>query len=273
MQGLTEFLPVSSSGHLILGSAVLGLPAPGLSFSVMVHLGTAFATIVMLWREIAWLVKGVFAPDRRSDRGRAIGAILLIVVASIPGGLLGVFGGDFIEQAFSSLTVAAVGLIITGFVLALSVRAGRSARRGYSGHKPSAGSSGAKVLGTVNFGRAVNVGLAQAVAVIPGISRSGLTIATGLLSGMSREDSARFSFLLALPAVFGGALLDYRKAASAGTSLFSTQAATGALVAFVAGVFALAVVFRLVRRGELSKFAYYCWAAGGITLVWTLIKR
>lgn len=267
LQGLSEFLPISSSGHLILGSAVLGLPAPGLSFSIMVHLGTALATIVMLWREIVWLTRGVLAPSRGDDRGRALGITGMLVIASVPGAVIGVFGGDFVERAFSSPIVASAGLIFTGFVLWLSGLDGRSGRR-----SRSTSGAGDEPLSTVTLGRAVGIGVAQAVAITPGISRSGMTIATGLMLGLSREDAARFSFLLALPAVFGGAFLDYRKAAEAGTSMYSSAGVIGAAVAFVTGVFALAVVFRVVRRGELSKFAYYCWAVGGASLVWFLTR-
>ena len=267
LQGLSEFLPVSSSGHLILGSAVLGLPAPGLSFSIMVHLGTALATVVMLWREIGWLLKGVLAPESRGDRGRALGVIGMLVVASVPGALVGVLGADLVERAFSSPIVASAGLIATGFVLWLSGLGGRSGRR-----SPTTSDVRQETLSTVTLGRAVGIGVAQAVAITPGISRSGMTMATGLMSGLSREDAARFSFLLALPAVFGGAFLDYRKAAEAGASMYSSTGLVGAAVAFVAGIFALAVVFRVVRRGELSKFAYYCWAVGGVSLAWFLTR-
>jgi undecaprenyl-diphosphatase len=270
LQGLSEFLPISSSGHLILGSALLGLPAPGLSFSIMVHLGTAFATILMLWREIVWLVKGLFAPANREERGRASAVVAYLALASVPAAVLALLAGDFIERVFSSPIVASCGLIVTGVVLYMTRtprrRRGRPASRSVDG-VGSAGSS-PETLRTVTLGRAVGIGVAQAVAIAPGVSRSGMTMASGLLLGMSREDAARFSFLLALPAVFGGALLDYLGTAEAGSSMFTSAGLTGAIVAFAAGVFALAVVFRVVRRGELSKFAFYCWAVGAASLAW-----
>jgi len=281
LQGLTEFLPVSSSGHLILGSALLGLPAPGLSFSIMVHLGTALATVVMLRREIAWLLRGIFAERYGS---RALSATWFLVVASVPGALVGVAGGRLIEDAFSSIWVASVGLIVTGLVLWQSRLAARPGGRGVravsdrsgSRRRPGSQASGepaGDILGTVTLRRALSVGVAQAFAVVPGISRSGATIATGLLAGLSREDAARFSFLLSLPAVFGAALLDFRKAALSDAPVFSGVALTGAAIAFVSGVVALSAVFRAVKKGELSSFAYYCWVVGGVSLVWFLVLR
>lgn len=282
IQGLTEFLPVSSSGHLILGSELMGLPAPGLSFSIMVHLGTALATAVMLWREIAWLLEGLFVPGkaRGGDRGRAWAAAGYLVVASIPGAALGILAGDFIDRVFSSGGIAAVGLIVTGFVLMASRRGGtparlRDVRRAGLDGGPREAPGAARdrgMLGTVTVSRSIVIGIAQAIAVLPGVSRSGSTITAGLLSGLSREDAARFSFLLSVPATVGAAFLEYRKLSAAGSPIVTGQGLLGAAVAFVAGVFALAAVFRVVRKGELSKFAYYCWAAGAASLVWLLVR-
>ena len=259
VQGLSEFLPISSSGHLILGAAVLGLPAPGLSFSIMVHLGTVLATVVMLWREVRWLVLGVFAPDDPSHRARALGVAGLVLLGSLPAAVVAVLAGDVIGEAFSSPVVASAGLLVTGLALFFSRDAGKRA---------SSASPG--ILTTVGLGRAFIIGLAQAVAITPGVSRSGMTIATGLMTGVSREDSARFSFLLAIPAVLGGALLDFREAAG---PVLTPTAITGAAVSFAAGVLALGVVFRAVRKGDLSKFAYYCWAVGLPSLIWFLVRR
>ncbi len=290
IQGLTEFLPVSSSGHLLLGSLVLGLPAPGLSFSLLLHLGTALATVLMLWQEIAWLLKGIFLPASGRERARAWSIVGLLAVASVPGAVAGLFFGDFLDTVFGSGGVAAVGLIITGFILRYSARAGTGAmearaqsaegdehyerprsvrrnRRGRDGHGDT------PLLGTVDLRRAIVVGLSQGVAVIPGISRSGTTITSGLLSGMDREDAARFSFLLALPAVFGGALLDFREAVALGEPVFDAMGLAGALVAFVSGVFALSFVFRAVRKGDLAKFGYYCWAAGVLSLLYLMFRQ
>jgi undecaprenyl-diphosphatase len=289
IQGLTEFLPVSSSGHLLLGSLVLGLPAPGLSFSLLLHLGTALATVVMLWQEIAWLLRGIFLPGSSRERTRAWSIVGLLAVASVPGAVAGLFFGDFLDTVFGSGGVAAAGLIITGFILRYSARArtgdtepraraegdeqgerSRSVRRNRRGRE---GHGDAPLLGTVDLRRAIIVGLSQGVAVIPGISRSGTTITSGLLSGMDREDAARFSFLLALPAIFGGALLDFREALALGEPIFGAAGFFGALVAFLSGLFALSFVFRAARKGDLAKFGYYCWAAGVLSLLYLMFRQ
>lgn len=289
IQGFTEFLPVSSSGHLILGSTILGLPVPGLSFSIMLHVGTGFAVLVMLRNELIWILRALMKPDTPDQRQRASRICAYVVLASIPAGLVGILASDLVERSFSSGGVAALGLIVTGFVLkATSGRGERTQeepggdptsdqgqeypsyrsessqqrrtrrRRGYR----VSGADQRSAMPSVNLGRALVVGMAQAVAVVPGISRSGATIASGLLSGLSREDAPRFSFLLSIPAVFGAALLDIRAAAASGVQVLTGQALVGAATSFLAGLFALSVVFRVVRRGEIWGFAYYCWIAG-----------
>lgn len=297
IQGFTEFLPVSSSGHLILGSAILGLPVPGLSFSIMLHVGTGFAVLVMLRRELTWILRALLRPDTPDERQRAVRLAAYVVLASIPAALVGILASDLIERSFSSGGVAALGLIVTGFLLKLTSwrrpdaeeevelpeREGRSQeypsyrptsdsgrrfrrRRGRGGRASRSGGD----MPSVSLWRAALVGLSQAVAIVPGISRSGATIASGLLSGISREDAPRFSFLLSIPAVFGAALLDIRAAAASGASILTWQAFVGAATSFVAGLFALSVVFRVVRRGEISAFAYYCWIAGLSSLIYLM---
>ncbi len=270
VQGLTEFLPVSSSGHLALAAKFLGLPSPGLAFSIWVHIGTAMATIVMLRKEIAWLVKGVFVPALKEDRRRPLAIAGYIIAASVPAAVIGLLFEDKIEASFSSAIVASIGLIITGCFLQFSRP---TAANGFQGRNTLQRSkAGEFTLGTVTFPRSVAVGISQAIAIVPGISRSGATIISGLLSGMSREDAARFSFLLSLPAVFGAALLDARSALVAHVSPISTNSVLGAGISFVIGLFALRFLLKIVRQGELSKFSYYCWAAGAVSLVLSLLR-
>ncbi len=270
VQGLTEFLPVSSSGHLTLGAKFLGLPSPGLAFSIWVHLGTAMATIVMLHREIAWLLKGVFTPVLKEDRRRSLAITGYIIAASVPAGAIGLLFEDKIEASFSSGIAASIGLIITGCFLQLSRP---KAANGFQSRNTSQGPKARQsALDTVTFPRSMAVGISQAIAVVPGISRSGTTIVSGLLSGMSREDAARFSFLLSLPAVFGAGLLDVRSALAAHVSPISANGLIGAGVSFLTGLFALSFLFKTVRKGELSKFSYYCWAVGVISLSFSLLR-
>lgn len=195
IQGLTEFLPVSSSGHLILGASLFGLEAPGLSFSIILHVGTALATIIMLRDDIASIFRGLFGP-KGAERSRAFQLVGFTVLASFPAALAGLLAGDVLENMYFSQQLAALGLVGTGLLLVLNRP--KESERGVPG----------ALLGTVTGGKAFAVGLGQAVAVIPGVSRSGTTIVTAMSSGVSREDAARFSFLLSLPAVFGAALLD-----------------------------------------------------------------
>jgi len=305
IQGFTEFLPVSSSGHLMLGAELLKLPSPGLSFSIWVHVGTALATVVVLRKEIFWIVAGLFKPKMPAQRSRVLQVLSYVIIASVPSAFVALLAEDLVERLFSSAFVAAVGLLFTGTFLSLArareklpcvsgdrasgkngtvaFRKTSEARPGYPTYRSN------KVGGVVSrrantfcskmkvendqefsslkFGRILAVGLSQALAIVPGVSRSGITITTGLLAGMSREDAARFSFLLSLPAVFGAGLLDIRSMLSTGQALVSRQAFLGAAISFVAGLLALTVVFRMVRRGELSRFSYYCWTVGLVSLI------
>ena len=242
-------------------------------------------------------MRGIFMPGSRGERARAFSLVGLLAVASVPGAVVGVFLGDFLDTVFGSGGVAALGLILTGFILrgasrldipALGGKAhsegpedaggpvtdagvrGSPARRGR--RRGRIRGDGTPVLSTVNLRRALIVGISQGVAVIPGISRSGATIAAGLFAGMEREDAARFSFLLALPAIFGGALLDFRDAIAVGEPVLSLPGLLGAAVAFVSGLFAISPVFRVVRKGDLKKFAYYCWVVGALSLIYLMVR-
>lgn len=268
IQGLTEFLPVSSSGHLTFGAKFFGLPSPGLSFSIWVHVGTAFATVAMLHQEIAWLLKGLFAPETQKDRQRVLTVIGYIIAASVPAAIVGLLFDDLIETSFSSSIVASIGLIITGCFLQMlkpGMKSGaRNRRMPVESQQP--------VLSTVTLPKSLTVGVCQAIAIVPGISRSGITITSGVLSGMSREDAARFSFLLSLPAVFGAGLLDIRSVLVAKTPVITVHNLIGALISFLVGLFALRFMFKTVREGELWKFSYYCWAVGAISLVLAFLR-
>ena len=262
IQGLTEFLPVSSSGHLVLAQELLSVKEPGLSFAIWAHVGTTGSTLIFLWKEITWLLRGILhsgrpreselrgSIDACRDPWRVIGLVLL---GSVPAALVGLAFNDLIEEAFSSPLLASSGLLFTGFVLFLyGLRKGRL----------KADNRNLEPFETVNWKRALTAGVAQALAVLPGVSRSGMTIVAGVSSGMHREDAARFSFFLALVAVAGGALLDVRAAIAAETPVFTAAGAVGAAAALLTGLAALALVFRMVRRGNFAVFAYYCWAAG-----------
>jgi len=245
VQGLTEFLPVSSSGHLVLAGALLGVPEGSLSFDIMVHLGTLTAVLAVYRADIARLIAGI-AARRRPDLVLAG----LLVLGSIPAGIAGFLLADGVESLFDSPAVVSAMLLVTGTVL-FSTRFFRAGDR----REPRAAGS-------------LAVGLSQAVAILPGVSRSGMTISAGLLAGLGRESAARFSFLLSIPAILGAALLDLTGGDGIGT-LDPGVAATGFALSAVTGYFALRLLIRFLAAGRFHLFAWYCWALGGIGLALT----
>jgi undecaprenyl-diphosphatase len=242
LQGLTEFLPVSSSGHLVLAQRLLGLDSPGVALEAALHLGTLLAVVIYFWGDVARLAAGSLRPSGREERRY----VLFLALATLPIALAGFLGRDLLERAFSSPRLVGALLLVTALVLAaaslLSPR-----RRG------------------VVLGDAIWVGIAQVAALLPGISRSGITISAGLLRGLSPEEAARFSFLLSIPAVAGAGvlgLLDGGGQAGEGAGLL-----VGALVALASGLGAIHFLLRLLYRGRLWWFSVYCLAVGIVALV------
>ncbi len=246
VQGLTEFLPVSSSGHLALASNLLDVPEGGLAFDIVLHLGTLVAVFVFYWKDIIALVRGIILRERKS---LTLG--LTLVAGTIPVAIAGFLFGDFIESLRSSMFFVSGALAFTGAILF------------FSGRIPSAGESG------ITFKRGLLVGLAQALAILPGVSRSGTTICTGLFTGLSREEAARFSFLLAIPAILGAAV---KELPSASWSIPFGNIMIGFVVSAVVGFGALSLLVKFVKQGKLSGFAWYCWTVALAGLAVTLIK-
>ena len=255
MQGLTEFLPVSSSGHLVIAQALFGRQEPQLLFDVMLHVGTLVAIGVVFKKDIVDLARALLGKTQgeSADRSSATRMLVALVAGCVPTAVIGVGFADQLERLFASTTAAGVGLIITGLIL-MSTR--------FKGAASS--DAGAGAPGRIGIGRALLIGTAQGLAICPGISRSGSTIAVALLLGVERELAARFSFLLAIPAILGALafeLKDYSPSANGsqagvGAMLF------GAVIAAAVGVLALKLLLHFVRGGRLSAFAYYCWALG-----------
>lgn len=244
VQGLTEFLPVSSSGHLVIFQHLLGMKEPPLTFDIMVHVGTLAAVFVVFWPDIVSIIKRPFSR-----------LTLLIVVGCIPAGIMGVCLGPYFEQAFESLLVVGVGLLITGFLLVGSERVATK-------------NLGLKDWSNTTIWDALLIGIMQGIAITPGISRSGSTIAGSLLRGLDREYAARFSFLLSIPVILGAAIMEVKDIP---LSVFTggdwVPLLIGPVVAAFSGYLAIKVVLRLLKRGRLSVFAYYCWVVGLITLI------
>ena len=265
LQGLTEYLPVSSSGHLAIGSHILGIEAEeNLMFTVAVHVATVLSTLVVLGGEIIRLVRGTFGPLNASASGLArLNAdqryMLNILVSMIPIFVVGIFFKDAVEWIYGQgLLVVGCCLLVTAGLLAYS----------YYG-KPRQKES-------ISLLDAFIIGIAQAVAVLPGLSRSGSTIATGLILGNNKAHMAQFSFLMVIPPILGEALLDTIKAAKEGFSAAFGDLSVMALVvgfvaAFVSGIAACKWMIGIVRRGKLIYFAYYCVAVGAVTLAYHFI--
>ncbi len=241
IQGLTEFLPISSSGHLVLVPALLNRDGPDLATAAMLHLGTLVAVLVYYRSDIAAMAT-FDRPGRRK--------ITLIVIGSVPAVILGFAIKDTVEGLVDDPRSVAFMLIVTGVIL-LGTTLVRIGDRTFSGMRPL---------------DALLVGLAQATALIPGISRSGMTITAGLLRGMSRRDAARFAFLLGIPVIAGAGLLEMIDALSSGASIGATVW-VAVVVAGLSGYAAIAILLRVLTRIGLAPFGIYCVAAGALALV------
>ena len=252
VQGLTEFLPVSSSGHLAIGKAVLGVePAGDLIFEVTVHAATVLATIVVFRKQIWKLLCGLFK-FKYNDETDYIAKICL---SMIPVLIVGVFFKDAVEAAFSSLLVVGIALLVTALLLTLSDYLAGKAREIK------------EYRNGISFWQALVVGVGQALAVIPGLSRSGTTISTGLLCGVKRENMAQFSFLMVLVPILGEMFLDVVGGDFAASSVGVLPLLVGFLAAFASGLFACKVMIALVRKAKLKWFGLYCAIVGLLVLI------
>ena len=257
VQGLTEFLPVSSSGHLAIGREILGVQASeDLVFEVTVHAATVLATIIVFRKQIGRLLAGLFKFKYNDETDY----ILKICVSMIPVFVVGVFFKDYVEALFSSLYVVGGARLLTAALLFFSDR--KSQAPASSLPAPRSG---------ISWWQALVIGLGQAVAVIPGLSRSGTTISTGLLSGVRREDVAQFSFLMVIVPILGEAFLDVVGGDMASSTIGFLPLAVGFVAAFLSGLFACKVMIALVKKAKLKWFALYCLLAGATTLICTAL--
>lgn len=250
LQGLAEFLPISSSGHLVLGRSLLGLEDVGLTFDVALHVGTLVAVLVAYRADVVALLKGLLRGDWRLP--------LWLVVASIPAAVLGVGAGDFFEAASTSTVVAGWGLLVTAGLLALGERGAR--------RQPEGDSTEAESVPPLWM--ALVIGVAQAAALVPGISRSGSTIAAGLMLGLAGTQAARLSFLMSLIAVGGAALLKLPDAMDVGFgSVSGPMMAVGVLLAALTGLASLRLLLMFLARRSLMPFVVYTGCLGLLTLI------
>jgi len=258
VQGLTEFLPVSSSGHLAIGREILGVEAAeDLVFEITVHVATVLATIIVFRKQIWKLLCGLFKFKYNDETDY----ILKICVSMIPVFIVGLFFKDKVESMFSSLLVVGLALIVTAMLLFFSDvygGKGKVAARSYRNG--------------IGWWQALAVGVGQACAVVPGLSRSGTTISTGLLCGVKRSDVAQFSFLMVLVPILGEAFLDLVGGDVASSSVGTVPLIVGFLAAFVSGLFACKVMIALVKKARLSWFALYCAVVGLAVIIFTMLK-
>ncbi len=251
VQGVTEFLPVSSSGHLVVAEAAIGLSTPGVLVEVILHVATLLA-VVIVYRDALWrLVRGSFVGDRSAQR-----YVALLAVGTVPAAVAGLFLKDFFERAFDSLLLVGCNFLVTGIVL-WSTR-----RRGGSANATSATLAGAGAIGA-----------AQALAILPGISRSGMTVGMAIWLGMEPVQAAEFSFLLAIPAILGAAVLQIPELTNEVHAVGTVPLVVSFVVALVAGVAAIRLLITLLRQRAFHRFAPYCWGIGGVTIAWALLRR
>ncbi len=252
IQGLTEFLPVSSSGHLELAKYFLGTNFVGsesLTMSVILHIATALSTVFVFRKEIWDLLKGVFTKSWNDDKEFA----LKIIVSMIPAGLIGYFLESKLETLFEGKVIfVAFMLIITGFLLLISDFAKNKDRK-------------------VGYWDSFIIGVSQAIALLPGISRSGSTISTSVLLGIKKERAAFFSFIMVLPLIFGKMFKDMMDGVYVSSDISAITMISGGLAAFIVGIFACKWMVVLVKNSKLRYFAYYCFAVAGISLLLLLL--
>lgn len=251
IQGLTEFLPVSSSGHLVISQSLLGLDEPGVTLEVLLHFGTLLSVVWVFRSDFAGLLR--FPRDAGQRR-----FIILLLVGVFPTAILGLLLHGYTELFFSSVMTVGFMLLITGGLLKLLTIL----------------PEGVKKTPDMNKRDALWIGLLQGLAIIPGISRSGSTITAALWRGLDRATAVRYSFMLSAPVILGATLLEVREIHAAGIDgAMLVNYIIGGLAAFLAGVVAIKTFIRLLQQKKFHYFAYYCWLVGAVVIIATLLNR
>jgi undecaprenyl-diphosphatase len=260
VQGLTEFLPVSSSAHLVFMTDILGLPQ-NVAFDTLLHLGTLVAVVAYFWKDLIKIISSFISSLIDIFRGRFKKGLeekpfkklsWLIIVGTIPAGIMGILLQKQFEALFTSIFYVGIFLIITGLLLWGAERV-----------KP-----GEKDIKDISFKNALVIGVAQGIAIAPGISRSGATISAGLFSGLNRELAARFSFLLSIPAILGAALVQAKDITSFDTG--TAVLIAGFVSALIFGYLAIKLLLKIIKERTLMIFAYYCWIVGLAAIIISL---
>jgi undecaprenyl-diphosphatase len=265
VQGLTEFLPVSSSAHLVFVPYLLGTKS-SLAYDTLLHVGSLIAVILYFWNDLIHMIKSFFSSLIDIPRGRFLKGLQedqfkklawFVIIGTIPAGLAGIIFKDFFETLFSNVAAVGFFLIITGLLLWGSEMVSRRIA-----HK--------KNLKKMNLKNSLTIGIAQAFAIAPGISRSGATISAGLFLGLERELAARYSFLLSILAILGAALVQAKDITSM-VDIGTVAAIAGFIAATISGYLAIKIVLKLIKERDLLIFAYYCWIVGPIAIILSYI--
>ena len=246
VQGLTEWLPVSSSGHLVITQTILGLNLP-IIFDVMLHVGTLIVVLAVFRKDIVDIIKAVVKRDFETEEGKLA---LFIVVGSVPLAIIGFTFYDTIESLFSNLLAVGVALVITGCVLFFSEKR-----------------AGNKKMGIID---SLLIGLAQGIAIIPGISRSGVTVSTGLLRKIDKATAFRYSFMLSVPAILGATVMESKDIVIG--NIDAVPLFVGATISMIAGYASLKLLQKIVMNQKFHLFAYYCWTAGIVLILFIILQ-
>jgi undecaprenyl-diphosphatase len=264
IQGLTEFLPISSSGHLVLAESLLNIKLPGITFEVMAHLGTLLAVLVYFGKDVIEIVSAFFSElFGRSRRHKGLWGNpdsrlgILIIIGTIPAGIVALLFKSQIERLFTDPLFVCGALVVTGLVLWGADGDRRGRRKSYD----------------LKVGDAISVGIAQAFAIAPGLSRSGLTVATGLRRRIERPLAAKLAFLLSIPAVGGAVLLDILEIRKSGVQLPWQMIGAGAGTAFLTGLLSIGIMMSIVKAGKLRWFSVYCWLVGAAGAVFFVLRH
>ncbi|MDP8203495.1 MAG: undecaprenyl-diphosphate phosphatase [Candidatus Tenebribacter mawsonii] len=251
IQGLTEFLPISSSGHLVLAEHYLKFNNPDISFEIILHLGSLFAVLLYFRKDILSLLTSVVLfKNKETNHLRNRNTVFYILVATTVTGVLGLYFEEPLTKAFSSLYVPSFMLIITGFILFISDKIEPS---GIKTHQ-------------LGIRKSILIGLVQAFAILPGISRSGTTITVGIFAGLDREEAARFSFILSIPAILGANIHKFSNILNLDRTHWIPYL-IGTLAAFISGYAVISFLITIVKKQKLKYFAYYCWLIAIVTLI------
>ena len=254
VQGLTEFLPVSSSAHLVMAQQFLEISEANVMYDLILHLGTMCALLLVFGKDIVRLILSLGPPrfygTNLEQQKRDAKFVGLLILAAIPTGIIGFFFDPIIDRLFTSLLISGIGLVITGFLL-ISTK------------------FKTKTNPNISIGQAILIGTAQGIAVIPGVSRSGSTISAGILSGVDQSQAARFSLILSIPVVFGASLFHFLRHIPQNVTI-GFEAATGFLLSLFIGYLSLVVLLRIISKGKFYMFSFYCWPVGIFLILYSV---